>query len=144
MIYVLITISELRLPAPAILCGRSSHLNDCWNIITKFRIFVKYFFRTLPPPVDFTFPFCQGAGMENEYAKSIPPPGKVHLFCGVCFCSSLTLLKNLTNTYKNYISKLYITVCKTLQPVPDTRGVWQVLQYVWGVRQLNDRARSVR
>ena len=82
--------------------------------------------------------------MENEYAKSIPPPGKVHLFCGVCFCSSLTLLKNLTNTYKNYISKLYITVCKTLQPVPNTRGVWQVFQYVWGARQLKDRARSVR
>ena len=53
MIYVLITISELRLPAPTILCGRSSHLNDCWNIIADFWGDVKYFFvltyRLFPP-----------------------------------------------------------------------------------------------
>ena len=33
MIYALITISEFWLPANAILCEWSSHLNDCLNII---------------------------------------------------------------------------------------------------------------
>ena len=41
MIYVLITIFEFRLPAVAILCEWSSHLNDCLNIVANHPRFVK-------------------------------------------------------------------------------------------------------
>ena len=42
---MLITISELRPPAPAILCGRSSHLNDCCNILAQSNHNVKQFWK---------------------------------------------------------------------------------------------------
>ena len=59
MIYALITISECWLPAYAILCEWSSHLNDCRNSIAKMRRDVKVF---LAPILFPAFPRRGGAG----------------------------------------------------------------------------------